>query len=478
MSENPFLEIDQKMLGDIYTSSEPMENLTVLCDDFGSRFGGTRGERLAARFLRDKFREYKLPVTRMEPYRYASWTRGKTCLEVLLPVQMEIPCIALPYCPSAKIEAELVSVDDGSPTDFEQAGNFLEGKLVMATSRPPQGLGRYVHRSEKYARSVLGGCKGFIFTNHYEGLGPATGSIPPYNQEALVPGISVSKEWGEFLVRLIKRKGPVRLRLRTQNQTRTRTSWNIVGDLPGKRHPSEWVLVGCHYDGHDISQGALDPASGLVTILEAARVLSAHASHLLGCGIRFVAFGTEEIGLIGSKKYLASHSEESSSIRLMLNLDSAGGPEQKGIIMHHWPVLDNFFETAQVEMACEFPYGQALSPFSDHYPFFEAGIPTASLGDVKKTLGTAEFTGRGFGHTEFDTLDKIYLKDLHDAASVVSRILLRISNVKRWAAKQRKPTQVERIKKKETNLEMLAIEKELEKLHIRQKGKQTRRKLA
>ena len=40
MTNNPYLDIEQKMLGDIHTSREMMDNLEILCDDFGSRFGG------------------------------------------------------------------------------------------------------------------------------------------------------------------------------------------------------------------------------------------------------------------------------------------------------------------------------------------------------------------------------------------------------------------------------------------------------
>ncbi len=457
--ENPYLEVDRQMLGDIHTSLEPMDNLAVLCDDFGSRFGGTPGERQAAIFFREKFREYGLFQARMEPYQYASWARGETRLEVVEPLEMEIPCIALPYCPSATLEAELVFVGDGAPADFERAGRSLRGKFAMATSRPPQGLGRNVHRSEKYSRSALAGAVGFIFMNHYEGLGPATGSIAR-NREALIPGISVSKEWGEFLLRMQQRKGSGRLRLKTCNQTRTRTSWNVVGELPGNRYPEEWAIVGCHYDGHDISQGAHDPVSGMAVVMEAARVLSAYASDRLGCGIRFIAFGTEEIGLIGAREYVAAHAEELSQIRLMLNLDSAGGQGRKGVILHHWPELDAFFETAREQMRYDMPYGHRSSAFSDHFPFFEEGVPTASMGDVE-----AAFMGRGFGHTAFDTLDKIRLSDLREAASVVSRVLLRVSDADRWPAKRRTPRQVERIKRRDTNLEILAVEAEMEKLY-------------
>ena len=47
--KNQHLEVDKKIMADIYTSSEPMDNLEVLCDIYGSRFPGTR---LPARYRR------------------------------------------------------------------------------------------------------------------------------------------------------------------------------------------------------------------------------------------------------------------------------------------------------------------------------------------------------------------------------------------------------------------------------------------
>jgi len=37
MIDNPFLEIDRQIVGDIYTSAELMDNLVMLCDEFDSR---------------------------------------------------------------------------------------------------------------------------------------------------------------------------------------------------------------------------------------------------------------------------------------------------------------------------------------------------------------------------------------------------------------------------------------------------------
>ena len=70
MLANRFLDIERQMLGDIYTSSEPLDNLTVLCDEFGSRFGGTEGERLAAEFMQQKLIDYGLKNVHLEPIEY------------------------------------------------------------------------------------------------------------------------------------------------------------------------------------------------------------------------------------------------------------------------------------------------------------------------------------------------------------------------------------------------------------------------
>ena len=54
--QNPYLSIDQKLIGDTYTSSEVMDNLITICDDFGSRFGGTESERQSAEFFEERMK--------------------------------------------------------------------------------------------------------------------------------------------------------------------------------------------------------------------------------------------------------------------------------------------------------------------------------------------------------------------------------------------------------------------------------------
>lgn len=444
---NPYLSIDRQIVGDIYTNREVLDNLTILCDDFGSRFAGTPEEHKAASFISDSFSRYGLKNVELEEYPYAGWTRGTATLSIIEPINRNLHCISLPYCPAAEITAELVSVGQGSPPEYTELGNTGNGKLVMAKSSSPIDLGRWVHRKEKYERAVLSGAAAFIFVSEHPGVGPETGSLQN-NRPAPIPGISVCKEDGDFLTRCLDRYGKVTMQLNTKDINEPRTSWNVVADLPGKEKPEEMILVGCHYDGHDISQGAHDPASGMVSVIEAARVLSTYSGDMLKRTVRFIAFGTEEIGLTGAFQYIEAHESELDNIRFMLNMDAAGGTSRKGIVLHNWDSLEPFFLTAQKQMHAEMPVGQKVHSYSDHFPFFLKGVPSCHMGDP-----TSAPSGRGFGHTAYDTLEKVALENLRLASSVGARIALRCANEDEFPAKRRSDKEVQKIVDTDPGLE-------------------------
>ena len=159
----------------------------------------------------------------------------------------------------------------------------------------------------------------------------------------------------------------MRIRLSTTDKLSPAISWNILGDLPGKTYPDEIVMLGSHYDGHDISQGASDPASGVVAVMEAARILSKFGSPFPRT-VRFVLWGVEEIGLLGSRAYAEKHAKKLSEIRFYLNMDGAGGVTPKDIVLHEWPELQATFEHYREDMALDFAIGQSFHTASDHYP--------------------------------------------------------------------------------------------------------------
>jgi hypothetical protein len=74
---------------------------------------------------------------------------------------------------------------------------------------------------------------------------------------------------------------------------------NIIADLPGVSHPEEIVLIAAHYDA--FYEGADDNSSGVAALLELARVLSRYRFERT---VRFVGFDLEELGLVGSDRFV------------------------------------------------------------------------------------------------------------------------------------------------------------------------------
>jgi len=123
----------------------------------------------------------------------------------------------------------------------------------------------------------------------------------------------------DALVRAAQQRGfaavPLGLRasLTIDNQIRTAASRNVIGILPGRTHPDEYVIYTAHWDhlgqcpavdGDSICNGAVDNASGssaLVALAEAhARAGPADRT------IIFLAVSAEESGLLGSAYYAAN----------------------------------------------------------------------------------------------------------------------------------------------------------------------------
>jgi hypothetical protein len=110
--------------------------------------------------------------------------------------------------------------------------------------------------------------------------------------------------------------------------------------------------------------------------------------------------------------------------------------------------LEPFFNAAQQQMHADMPVGQKVHSYSDHFPFFLKGVPSCHMGDP-----TSSPSGRGFGHTAYDTLEKIELENLRRASSVGARIALRCANAEEFHAKRRALEDVQKIVDTDPGLE-------------------------
>jgi hypothetical protein len=103
---------------------------------------------------------------------------------------------------------------------------------------------------------------------------------------------------------------------------------NVIATLPGMNESDETVyVVGGHYDSTSNTDrwnnapGADDDASGTAVALEAARVLS---DYRFNSTIKFAAWTVEEMGLIGSARWVKNAATSGMDIGAYLNFDMIG----------------------------------------------------------------------------------------------------------------------------------------------------------
>jgi N-acetylated-alpha-linked acidic dipeptidase len=104
--------------------------------------------------------------------------------------------------------------------------------------------------------------------------------------------------------------GPAQVHLKVAFDWKRVPARDVIAVLPGTESPDQWVIRGNHHDAW--VNGAGDPVSGLVTVLEQARAISELAKQ----GWRpkrtivFAAWDGEEPGLLGSTEWAESHAAE------------------------------------------------------------------------------------------------------------------------------------------------------------------------
>lgn len=181
---------------------------------------------------------------------------------------------------------------------------------------------------------------------------------------------------------------------------------NIVADLPGVSRPDEVVVLAAHYDVMYLA--ANDNSSGVAGVLEAARVLS---SYQFDRTIRFAFFDLEEVGLVGSDRYVrawpASDTLVAALVVDMIGYADHSSGSQEQVPGFAVPDVGNFLALI-ANVAAEEPAVQAfalnerlgltelagviapdshslvrlLFERSDHAPFWLAGLPAVFVTDT------------------------------------------------------------------------------------------------
>jgi Zn-dependent M28 family amino/carboxypeptidase len=394
---------------------------TSLCDTAGPRFSGTPGSALAVTWAVETMTKLGLENVHTEPVMVPRWTRLAEEARIVSPVAIPLNVVALGHSastPESGLEAEVVEVGSfealASLRPGSLTGKWLFVNIPMRRTTDGAGYGAAVPARRLAGQQAMAcGAVGALIrsvgsdTNRFAHTG-SQGAEP-----AKVPAGALSVPDAELLHRLLA-KGPVRINVKLLSREEAPVqSANVVGEVRGREHPEEVVLLGAHLDSWDLGTGALDDGAGVGIVLDVARALKT-LPRVPRRTVRVVLYANEENGLAGGKAYVAQHADELARHVLAMEADSGGDraravrllsadPESR--VLFSWaPWLTPLGLTVEVDPAV----GGA-----DTGVLRAAGVPQL---DVRQDASRYF----DFHHTANDTVDKLSEEQLTQAARAFS----------------------------------------------------------
>ena len=276
--------------------------LKELTENHSPRESATGQELAAAEYLSAQFASMGFSVE-LQPFTVELLSEERSGLSVDGTGGERLAGIPLTGSARGEVSGILVSVGLALEQDIPAQG--LEGSIALAQ----RGA---ITFEEKVRRATDAGAIGVVVYNNEPGNFRGT-----LGSRSSIPVIGLSQEDGQRLERLIS-AGQVAATLTVAVDVLS--SRNVIAEKPGPG--PEVVLLGGHYDTVANVPGATDNGSGIAVLLTIAQELQEKS---LPFGLRFVAFGSEELGLNGSRFYVDSLStEERRQLLAMLNFDALG----------------------------------------------------------------------------------------------------------------------------------------------------------
>lgn len=391
-SAQPSVEVDVPPIASL--SKEAFDLLVELTEKHSPRASATAEERAAAEYIAGLFTGLGY-ATEIRPFTVDLVRSDPPVLQVHSSSTQAgdfPPGRAFPLTLSGEGEATGVLVSVGAALASEVESDSLIGRVVLIE----RGT---ITFQQKVARVEAAGAVAAIIYNF--GPGAFAGRL---TTRSAIPTVSVSREQGEALLALLE-SGEVAVTVSVVIEARD--SANVVAELPGTDPNSGVVILGGHYDTVPGVDGANDNGSGIAALLTVAR----HAAELgYPFGLRFIAFGTEEEGLFGSREYVDSlGDDETREIVAMLNFDALGSGDTSAMIATPW------LGELVLELGDQIGLPVRLDPdlglnggSSDFAPFEAAGVPFVFFfADDFSRIHTAE-----------DTLDHIDPARIGEAAAL------------------------------------------------------------
>ena len=365
-----------------------------------TRIAGSPEEEKAAQILKEECDKLGVPAI-IQPFEIEQGIVEEATLEILEPFQQEIPVTGYQCAqntPEEGLEAPFLYVENADDVSLSDA----RGKIVLVNGYMRVPLFRKLMKAGVAGIVTMEGElrdkreETDLSTRKLRRTLRTFGNVPMVHTRVLDAIDMV-------------RKGACKARLVLKGRTEEWTSHNVIATVLGTEKPEEIVSFGAHYDSVDFSKGVYDNGAGSVINMEVLRYFAENPPKRT---LKFMWYGSEEIGLEGSWAYVKAHKEELSDHLLMINVDVAG------------PVLgaDRIAATAEEKLASYLEYFVKIHGFtaevkqgiysSDSIPFADSGVPGVNF-------SRDGAPGAAYIHDRFDTLSFLSADMLEKTTRIV-----------------------------------------------------------
>lgn len=379
------------------------ESLTT---EVGQRMAGTEAEARARDWAVAKFKEIGLENVRVEPFTIPGWERGEETASIISPFPQNLEITALGYSvatPANGIEAEVVyfpELDALQKTTEDLTGKiaFIDGRMEKAPDGAgygPAGMKRRIGASEAAKHGAVAVLIRSVGTDSHRF--PHTGGMRYAPDVPKIPIAAMSGPDADQMERIHKRGEKITVKMKLSPvDTGDRPSGNVIGEIVGTDAPEKIVVISGHLDSWDLGTGAIDDGAGIGISAGAAKVIIDSGMKPKRT-IRVIAYGAEEIGLLGGFAYRDEHKAHLANHVMATESDfGAGAPYE---VHYNWTEGRDDMQTLADLLALPLVKKDTTGG-PDIGPIKAEGVPAMRL----QQDGTDYFD---LHHTPDDTFDKI-----------------------------------------------------------------------
>lgn len=388
------MQFDKKLAGDFLAA------ITF------ERLGGTPAENKAVQLIRAAVQRAGA-VARVECFSIRTFTKGTAALEILAPYQKQY-------------SAKPVAMTGHFPIGGKKLPLLYVGMKNLATMRAMRGKAIYGYGLvcneqlaliKKHDVAAILNIADFGRALRYGCFG-----APQRKQFGRTPIITIPYEAGLEMAQRHASLGQISLNQGERQALSKNVIVTVKGSCPAI---NEEIVICAHHDSVPDSPGANDNGGGCAIMIA---LLKHFVKNPTRRALRFIWFGSEEQGLLGSQAYVKAHARELARVKMVINIDGAGRVLAPNYAIVTGPDgLKTFVETIGKRRGMKYPVTEGVLS-SDGIPFSLHKIPSINI--------TGGSDHNLFVHTANDQLKWCGADGLAPSGAIALAIIRQLGNAR------------------------------------------------